>query len=237
MNSTYNIYCDESCHLESDQHNVMVLGAIWCPLQATRQIAKDIRQIKARHGLANTFEMKWTKVSPAKVNFYQDVVNYFFRNEDLCFRALVVPDKSKLRHKDFEQTHDQWYYKMYFNLVKVVLETNCKYRIYLDIKDTHCAAKAEKLQDVLCNSLCDFDKKIIERVQPVHSSEVEQIQLADLLTGAVSYINRKQTKSTAKLAVANDVNQLSGHRLMHGTIREEKKCNIFIWRPKEENNE
>ena len=28
----YNIYCDESCHLQNDNSNVMVLGAVWCIL-------------------------------------------------------------------------------------------------------------------------------------------------------------------------------------------------------------
>ena len=30
MSETYNIYCDESCHLENDDKPVMLLGAIWC---------------------------------------------------------------------------------------------------------------------------------------------------------------------------------------------------------------
>ena len=28
MNKTYNIYCDESCHLENDGKRFMVLGAV-----------------------------------------------------------------------------------------------------------------------------------------------------------------------------------------------------------------
>src|ERR1700722_11096356 len=30
MSEIINVYCDESCHLEHDQSNFMVLGAIWC---------------------------------------------------------------------------------------------------------------------------------------------------------------------------------------------------------------
>ena len=29
MSTLYNIYCDESCHLEQDGQPVMVLGAVW----------------------------------------------------------------------------------------------------------------------------------------------------------------------------------------------------------------
>jgi len=31
MRDTYNIYCDESCHLEHDGIPTMVIGAVWCP--------------------------------------------------------------------------------------------------------------------------------------------------------------------------------------------------------------
>ena len=33
MAEIFNVYCDESCHLEHDRQKVMVLGAIWCPLE------------------------------------------------------------------------------------------------------------------------------------------------------------------------------------------------------------
>ena len=148
MTTIYNIYCDESCHLENDGKSGMVLGAVWCPAEKTRRTAEEIRNIKLRHDLSSRFEIKSTKISPAKINFYLDIVNYFFDNKDLDFRAIVIPDKSKLRHKDFQQHHDDWYYKMYFNLLKVILEPDCKYHIYLDIKDTQGRAKIKKLHEI-----------------------------------------------------------------------------------------
>lgn len=70
MSQTYNIYCDESCHMENDHQNVMVLGAIWCPIEKVQEISKRIREKKIEHGLSPAFEIKWTKVSPAKKKFY-----------------------------------------------------------------------------------------------------------------------------------------------------------------------
>ena len=75
MPETYNVYCDESCHMENDGQQVMVLGAVWCPLDKTREIAVRIREIKARHGLSTRFEIKWNKVSPAKAQFYLNLVD------------------------------------------------------------------------------------------------------------------------------------------------------------------
>lgn len=94
----FNVYCDESCHLENDHQKVMVLGAIWCPLEKCREISVRLREIKKKHKLASDFEVKWTKVSPAKSQFYLEWMDYFFDDDDLHFRALIVPDKSLLRH-------------------------------------------------------------------------------------------------------------------------------------------
>ncbi len=33
MSQICNIYCNESCHLENDHQQAMVLGAIWCPIE------------------------------------------------------------------------------------------------------------------------------------------------------------------------------------------------------------
>lgn len=229
MNTTYNIYCDESCHLEHDRQPVMVLGAVWCPMEKARGISVHIRELKKSHGLSTTFEIKWTKVSQGQQAFYLDLLDYFFNNDDLHFRALVVQDKSKLQHELYGQTHDSWYYKMYFDMLKVVFEPQACYRIYLDIKDTRSAAKINKLHDVLCNNIYDFQRQIIERVQTVRSHEVELLQLTDLLIGAVSYVNRGLHTNAAKVAVVEQMREHSGYSLTKTTLLKESKVNLFMW--------
>ena len=157
MSEIFNVYCDESCHLAHDRQKAMVLGAVWCPLDKRREIAVRLREIKRRHGLAPEIELKWTKASPAKIGLYIDVVDYFFDDDDLHFRALIVPDKSKLRHDETPgRDHDTWYYKMHFDMLKVIFRPDARYRVYLDIKDTRGAEKAAKLHEVLCNNMYDF---------------------------------------------------------------------------------
>lgn len=234
MSETYNIYCDESCHLEHDHQPIMVLGAVWCPLDKTREIAVRIREIKRKHGLAANFELKWTKVSPGKSKFYLDILDYFFDDDDLHFRALVIPDKNKLDHAAFPgQDHDVWYYKMYFDMLKVILSPTDRYRIYLDIKDTRGAEKVRKLHDVLCNNLYDFSREIVERVQLVHSHEIEQLQLADLLVGAISYANRGLHGNAAKVALVDRMRGRSRYSLQRTTLLKEGKVNLLAWRAQE----
>jgi len=230
MSETFNIYCDESCHLENDHQKAMVLGAVCCPLDKTREIAVRLREIKQKHGLPLHFEVKWTKVSPAGKALYLDLVDYFFDDDDLRFRALIVPDKSLLRHAAFPgQDHDGWYYKMYFDMLKAIFRPDARYRIYLDIKDTRGARKATKLHEVLCNDRYDFSRQMIERLQLVHSHEIEQLQLADLLIGAVAYLNRGLRENAGKMAVIERMRQRSGYDLTRTTLLREEKMNIFRW--------
>lgn len=68
MAESFNAYLDESCHLLNDHINTMGLGVVWCPQDKTREISIRVRDIKHKHELANNFEIKWTKVSPAKLS-------------------------------------------------------------------------------------------------------------------------------------------------------------------------
>lgn len=229
MSEVFNIYCDESCHLQHDHHPIMVLGAVWCPLEKKQQIFNRIKEIKARHGFSSKFEIKWTKVSPAKKQFYLDILDYFFDDDDLHFRALLVPEKDSLDHEQFNQTYDDFYYKMYFDLLKVIFKPDAKYRIYIDYKDTRGGEKINRLHQVLCNNMYDFSREIIERVQTVCSKEVHLIQLTDLLIGAISYVNRNLNTNSAKVLLIERMSKRSGYTLKHSTLLLEQKVNIFRW--------
>ena len=74
----YNIYCDESCHLEHDGIKPMAIGAVWCPKEAKDIIFTRLREIKVEHGLKPHCELKWNAVSQSKLAYYKDVMNYFF---------------------------------------------------------------------------------------------------------------------------------------------------------------
>ncbi|MCH5329017.1 MAG: DUF3800 domain-containing protein [Coprobacter sp.] len=230
MNRIFNIYCDESCHLEHDGQKAMTIGGIWCPENKKKEIFRRIREIKVEHGLNPFFEIKWNKISPKKLSFYMDIVNYFFDNSDLHFRVLVIPDKRELNHHAFNQTHDDFYYKVYFDMLKAVFRPDCGYNVYIDIKDTRGQKKVDKLHEVLCHSQYDFDCEIIRRVQQVNSREIELVALADLLVGAVSYLHRGLNSSEAKMKIIDRIKSRSGYDLSKNTLYLEQKFNVFIWK-------
>jgi len=82
MAEIFNIYCDESCYLENDQKKIMVIGAVWLKKDVAAEAAKRLREIKQKHSLAKDFEVKWTKISKSKLEFYEDYLDYFFDDDD-----------------------------------------------------------------------------------------------------------------------------------------------------------
>ena len=228
--SDINIYCDESNHLEADGISAMVLGAVYAPIEKARQANKRIREIKQKHGIQATTEVKWVKVSKNKLSFYLDLVDYFFDNDDLHFRAVII-NKDSL-DPSHQLSHDDFYYRMYFELLSKILDPQNTYSIFPDIKDTRGGRKIRKLKEVLRNSMYDFDGSIVRQIQQVRSHEVELLQLTDLLIGAMQFLNRNDVSSEAKKAIVERMKERSGYDLKKSTLVREQKTNIFYWKRK-----
>jgi hypothetical protein len=237
MSQLFNIYCDESCHLESaritPENRFMVLGGISCPISEKTEIFKRIKDIKTENSMNNTSEIKWTKISKGKLSAYKDIINYFFDCDNLSFRCIVV-DKEQLNHANFNQNHDDFYYKIYWQMLEWFIEPKNKYNIYLDIKDSLGVIKVDNLHKVLCNSKHDFNREIIKKIQEVRSHEVAIMQLTDLLIGAVSFSKRypKGGKSNSKNEIVNLIRQRSSFSLQASTSLGARKFNIFCWEGK-----
>ena len=221
----YNIYCDESCHLPNDNIRYMVLGGIKCLKSSRKQISKDIENIKKKYNISKYNEIKWQSISKNKLNFYLDLVDYFFSNDDLSFRAIIV-DKNKVKLNQ-DQKFIDFYFKMYFYVLSWLITPKTKNNIYLDKLDSKSSYRVKQLHKVLCNSKYDFDLKNVQKVQNVSSYECNILQLTDLFIGAISYKNRNLNNSQAKLSVINKIIEKSGYDLKKSTILGERKFNIF----------
>lgn len=241
MNKLFNIYCDESCHLESPANTpetqFMVIGGIACPANQKDEVFKKIKDLKVKEGFKSSFEIKWTKISNSKVEFYKKFIDYFFECEALSFRAVII-DKNQLKHKKFNQTHDDFYYKMYWQMLKWFREEpyhygkGNKYHIYLDIKDTVGYKKVKKLYEILSKSHNNINE--VKRIQEVRSHEISIMQITDLLIGAVAYENRypKGGKSEAKNFIVSLIKKYSKKSLCSSSYSSENKFNLFKWEGK-----
>lgn len=233
----YNIYCDESCHIQHDGNDIMVIGGVFCPKHSVKRVNKEIRKIKEKYGITKS-EIKWHKVSNNKLDFYYELIDYFFSNDELKFRCVIAPEKKKLNLKIFSLSYDDWYYRIYYLLLKEIVSIDAEYYIYMDIKDNNGGNKIRKLRIVLNNLLYAFYNDVVKNIQLVRSDEIEIIQLSDVLIGAVSYVNRNlNNKDNAKSKIIDLIMQKTGQSLKYTTTPKvfHNKFDIFRWRPKGNN--
>lgn len=219
MDKTFNIYCDESCHIENDHKKYMFLGSINCAYPQVRRHTERIKELKDKHKF--NAEIKWSHVSMSKIQFYLDLVDYFF-DTDLKFRAIGI-DKSQIRCDDFNSSFDDFYYKMYYQLLNYKVDTTNHYNVYLDIKDTLSAIKVRRLKDIL-----NVKFGVFRNVQNMRSEESVLMQLADFLMGAISYnANFEQKQNLAKVLI---LDKISKHANVSNLARTNysEKLNLFF---------
>lgn len=216
---TFNFYCDESCHLENDQQQFMLIGYVSCAYNQIKLHTSYIKNIKKKYGILS--EIKWISLSKSGYPLYNDLIEYFFAT-DLQYRAIVI-EKSKMKHEEFNQSHDDFYYKMYFQLLNKRITQENNYNIYLDIKDSRSAKKVSGLREYLNRHFI-----AVRTLQSIRSHESELMQLTDIITGALSYHLRGLNKVIAKNRLIEKIQLHSRVPLTKSTNFGNQKFNLFF---------
>lgn len=220
---TYNIYCDESTHLVHDGHPFMLLGYTIVAYPQIRIAKNEIKAIKAKYNY--TEELKWTNVHDATYKVYAELIDWFFMN-DLEFRAVVV-DKSQIDESRAEYTFNDFYFRMYFQLLHTKVDFQNTYNIYMDIKDTCSSEKLEVLKRIMSYN------SSINNLQFIRSHESVFIQLADVIIGAINYNLRIERNDVmgrviAKRRLIDKIKKHSNISLNSTTPLSRKKFNLFF---------
>ncbi len=217
MSKTFNLYCDESTHLQYDNKPYMLISYVSCAYPQIKQHKEYFKLLKAKHKFKG--EMKWSNVSKSQYPFYADVIDYFFAT-DLKFRSVIV-DKSQIDETREGFTYADFYFQMYYQLVFHKLCEGYTYNLYLDIKDTCSQGKLRKLGDIL--NL----KNNIRNIQFIKSYESYLMQMADLIMGAINYHIRGLDKVIAKNKLIEKIQTHSSIDLNKSTPRDAEKFNLF----------
>lgn len=230
MTEIINIYCDESCHLQYDKEKVMLVSCVWCEKHFVRQISEELRELKNKHNISRFAELKWTKVSKSKIDYYSELLDYFFSNKNLHFRTIIIPDKNMLNHSKFNQNHNIWYYKMIYHLVKYLFTGIKQFNIYVDKKENSNQAKKE-LQKTMRLLRHYYNPNVF--MQNIRSHESELMQLNDFLQGAVGFYTRGYMESSTNIAkveiVRKIINKYNINLCPDKGKNKDTKFNILIW--------
>ncbi len=178
----YIVYCDESRHDGAAQNRFMSIGSLWLPRSSKPELTRQFRNLRELVGLRG--EVKWSKVSAKKLDAYQKLVDFFFEQPDLRFRAIVV-DQSKVDPIRFHGgDRELGFYKFYFEMLEKWIESGNRYLVLLDFKRNEGADRHGTLRRVLENST--KGKAWIDDLTVIDSHESPLAQLNDVLTGAVA---------------------------------------------------
>jgi len=220
----FEVYCDESRQDLIAQKKIgqyFLIGSLWLPASIREDIKAEISQLRQKHLAWG--EIKWSKISPSKKEFYIDLVNLFITYQDkLRFRCIVV-ESSKVDLGWHNQDKELGFYKFYYQLLHHwILDLN-SYSIFCDTKTNRDPSRLKVLSECLSNS--NLTAKI-NFIQALPSHQVVLIQLTDFLLGAVSAKINDDTKSKTKLEIINHLENELNHKL-NPTFQREEKFNIF----------
>ena len=216
---TFNLYCDESTHLENDRMPFMIIGYVssaWNQIKIHKDYIAGLRQKHKFKG-----EIKWSKLSESNFPFYADLIDYFFAT-DLNFRAVII-NKSQINNKLTGFTYDDFYHKMYYQLLHHKMDMEYTYNIYLDIKDSCSFKKIQTLKTIL-----NFEYGNVRNLQFIRSYESSLLQLTDVIMGAINYHLRKEQKVTAKLKIVEKIRNHAKRPLDISTPKSASKINLFF---------
>jgi hypothetical protein len=225
-----NIYTDES---STRNCRYFLIGGLWIERAMEPTIRMALRSFRSSHLMGR--ELKWAKVSNAKLNSYKELVSLASRNAYLRFRCIVVDthrvDVAKYSNSDPELS----FFKFYYLLLSRNMSPNETCFITTDQLLTRKSDRLVDLQNSCNNWFLKANPGLssppISNLQPVDSKKEDLVQLTDVLLGAVASTFNQNVTSTAKLALANHLCQCYGVADLTQGCRK-PKINIWVWEPR-----
>lgn len=220
------IYCDESrpdlFSAKNPDATFLAIGGIWSLQSEREELKSKIHALRNKHKIGGEF--KWTKVSHSRLEFYRELLDLFFRETSMRFRAIILNHN----HLDLKTYHDNdaelGFYKFYYQLLIHWIKESKEYQIFCDFKKNRVHNRLPVLQNCLSNANIYAQ---INQVQTVRSEESVMIQLADVLTGAVSAkFNKTLIRGSSKDLLISYIEKQLGHPIKE-TSQAEDKFNVF----------
>lgn len=224
--ATYNVYCDESCVTSSAADDFMAIGGIMCPFDRKREIVRKVDLLRAYYNVQGEFG--WKTVCPSRLPFFQALVDLFFSDPGLRFRAVVV----SRRETNFEDT-EEMFQKVYYQVFNNWLDRRDSYRLFIDRRIDE-RDRVDTLRRCLIDTFQFGDA--VRFVEEVESHENDLIQLADLFIGALAASRnghlQVEGSSGAKLQICRDICRNLGISTLasYETWPSEQKFNVFHFR-------
>lgn len=229
------ISCDESGINGSNYYG---FGSLWMKWQRRGDFAADIRSLREKHDYY--YECKWKKANDKNnVEFFLDVVDYFFRHSWLAFHCIIVRKgvvNKSFHNGDYDLARRKHFTMLLTNKIHKVMKAHPKrdhtFRIWVDPIASRYK-KADEAVEVISNNVLG---QVFENLRPVdtvvtrNSKDTPTIQICDLLLGAVMDAWQEKATSSPKKAIqASIAERLGWQDLRADTLPKERKFNIWYF--------
>ncbi len=160
----------------------MAIGGLWVPRDQKAKLTKTLRQTFRSNNIHS--EVKWSKTSARYLDAYKRAVDFFFEQQSLRFRVIVV-DQQRVNVKKYHGGDDELgFYKFYYQMLIKWIEPRNEYLILLDFKQNKGADRYTELRKILRSAAPAWTT--INDLTVIDSSVTPLAQLTDLFTGAVA---------------------------------------------------
>lgn len=231
--------CDESGGTNTPYYG---FGSLWMKWQRRGDFTRKINILKKQYGINHEF--KWNKANARKNrDFYFDLIDFFFKEKWMAFHCLIVRkgivDKA-CHNDDYDLGMRKHYTMLLTNKIKRCIrrhkDRDIAFRIWIDIINSRYP-KADEAMHVIANNTINRElqsiNNYVESVITKDSKEAYQIQLCDLLLGAVmDEWHQKATSKSKKEIQYRIAKYLGWENLKADTRPEERKFNIWYYKPK-----
>ncbi len=197
--------------------------------EAETALLSDCVRLREKHHWGSG-EFKWEKVSKKKLHVYKEFVDIFFAHRTAEFRCLAV-DQQKINYKVYHHGDKETaFYEFYFQAISRNLNLEHEYIVYTDNRTNR---QPERLVDMKAKINYHWLTKgakdnIVRSIEARESKESNQVQLADVLLGAVGYDLEERAESPAKVELVKHIAERIGcERLCDHRGRE---TSFNIWR-------
>jgi hypothetical protein len=214
---------------------------LWFPRDSREVLRDRFYDLWDHEFPSRNSELKWTKVSAGKLGTYKKFIDLFADIPEIDFRCTVL-DTHAIDHKTFNQSDAELgFYKFMFTFISRNInksyqyeKINEPYQLFLDRRRENDVVEVGHLADlksylnVWLDSRCvDIEKPVVRSVEAVDSKESPEVQLADVLLGAVGYAWEGYQRSEAKVELIRYIENHFEWELHRKTPMLSKTINIW----------
>ncbi|WP_439291219.1 DUF3800 domain-containing protein [Lonepinella koalarum] len=233
MSHIWHLFCDESGISGKPYY---AFGSLWCNEKFVGKLGSEIALLREKHHC--TDEIKWQSANSKRyAEFYNDLINYFFKSDYLYFNCIIV--QLAIVNKSFHNGNYETAKKKHFNAlicnkITYSLSMNKNRRFILSVDDLPFSyEKSDESMHIIANNIIRQKTGVenaITELREINSKQCVGVQLCDLLLGAVLSGYQKDSTSERKQVLSKLIAEYLGwDSLAYDTLQNEKKFNIWYF--------